>query len=82
MCRILEYQFPLRYQLSLGFLKNFRNSAEIELVNFQYPMQQSDFDGNYIKTKSLRLPEKVGDNHNMCEQFQNISSLTDISVLS
>ena len=42
MCWILEYQFPLRYQLSLAFLKSFRNTTEMELFNFQDPRQNSD----------------------------------------
>ena len=81
MCKILEYQFPLRYQLSLGLLKSFRNTAEVEFFNFQDAIQENDFDSNYIKTQSLTLPEKVAGNHNICEQFQNISSLTDILEL-
>ena len=37
-------------------------------------------DSFYIKTQSLALLEKVAGNHNMCEQFHNISSLPDILV--
>ena len=66
--------------MCLGFLKRFRNTAEVELFNFQDPTQSSDFDSIYIKTQLLALPEKVGGNHNMYEQFRNISSLRDILV--
>ena len=31
-------------------------------------MQKSDFDTYYIQRESLNLPEKVGKNHNICEQ--------------
>ena len=81
MCTILEYQFPLRYQLSLGFLKSFRNTAEVELFNFEEPTQQINLDCSYIKTRLLNLAEEVAGNDNMCEQFQGISSLTDILEL-
>ena len=64
MCRILEYQFPLRYYLSLGFLKRFRNTPEVELFNFQDPTESSDFDSNYIKTELVTLPESVAANRN------------------
>ena len=47
----------------LGLLKSFRNTAEVELFNFQDPIQQSDFDSNYIKTQALTLPENVVGNH-------------------
>ena len=80
MCRILEYQFPLRYQLSLEFLKGFRNTTEVKLSNFQDSRQSRAFDSNSIKTQSLTLPENVVFKHNMCEQFQDISSLKDIIV--
>ena len=57
MCRILEFCFPLRYYLSLGFLKSFTNTAEVELFNFKDLIQSSIFDSNYIKTHLLTLPE-------------------------
>ena len=78
MCRILEYQFPLRYQLFLEFLKGFRNTTEVKLSNFQDSIQSRAFDSNSIKAQSLTLPENVAFNHNVCEQFQDISSLKDI----
>ena len=81
MCWILEFQFPLRYQLFLAFLKSFRTTAEVQLFNFQDPRQKSDFDSNYLQTQSLNLLEKVAGNQNMCERSQNISSLADILVL-
>ena len=81
MFRILEYQFPLRDQLSLVILKSFRNTAQVELFNFQDAIRKNDFDSNYTKSQSLNLPEKVAGNHNMCEEFQNISSLADILEL-
>ena len=64
---ILEYQFPLRYQLSFGFLQIFRNTAEVKLFNFQDPIQSSDFGSSCIKTQCLTLPEKVVRNHSMCQ---------------
>ena len=76
----LEYQFPLRYQLSLGYLKSFRNTAAVEPFNPQDAIQSSNFCSNYIKTQMLTLPEKVAGNHNMRDKFQNISSLIDILV--
>ena len=81
MCRVLENQFPLRYQFSLGFFKSFRITAEVKLFNFQAFIQSRDFDSNFMKTQSLVGPEKVGGNHNICKDFQNISSLTDMLVL-
>ena len=35
MCRILEYYFPLRFYLSLEFLKGFKNTTEDKLSNFK-----------------------------------------------
>ena len=81
MCRILKYQFPLPYQLSLRFLESFKNTAAVELFNFKDPTQSSDFDSNYIKTQLLTLLEKKVGNHNMSDTFQNIISLTDILVV-
>ena len=81
MCRKLESQLPPRYQLSLAFLKSFTNTAEVELFNFQDSRKKSDFDHYYMKKHSLSLPEKVAGNQNMCEKFQNISSLADILVV-
>ena len=62
---ILEYQFPLRYKLSLVFLISFRNTGEVDLFNLQDPLKKINFDSNYIKTQSLTLPEKIPGNHNM-----------------
>ena len=66
-------------------MKSFRNTAAVQLFNFQDPrkksIKKSDFYNNYIKTESLTLPENVADDHNMCQQFSNISSLTDKLVL-
>ena len=50
------------------FLKCFRNTASVELFNFQDLRQKSDFDSYYLKIQSLNLPEKVAGNHNMCER--------------
>ena len=43
----------------LGFLKDFRNTAEGKLSNFQDSIQSSYFCSNSIKTQSLTLPENV-----------------------
>ena len=54
----------------LHFLKSFRNTAYVELFNFQDPTQKkTDFGSYYIKIQSLNLPEKVAGNQNVCEQF-------------
>ena len=66
----------------LLFLKSLRTTAEVELFNFQYPRQKSNFDTNYMKRKSLYLSEKLTRKHNICGHSQNISSHADILVLT
>ena len=57
MCTILEYLFPLRYELSLEFLKGSRNTTEAKLCYFEDCIQLREFDSNSIKTQSLTLPK-------------------------
>ena len=51
----------------LHFLKSFRNTAYVELLNFQ-DCPKSNFDSYYVKIQSLNFPEKVAGNHKMCER--------------
>ena len=43
----------------LHFLNSFRTTASAELLNFQDPIQKSDFDTYQIKRQCVSLPEKV-----------------------
>ena len=52
MCRILEYQFPLRYYQVLSIAENLRTTASVDLINFQDSMRKMYFNTYYARTVS------------------------------
>ena len=52
----LEYYFPLRYYLPYLFLKKFRGTAYIQMINFQDLIHKSDFD---IYKMIFNIPQKL-----------------------
>ena len=63
-------------------MESLKPIAQVELNNFQDPIEKSDFNNYYVGTQSLCLAEKLSGNHNICEPSQNISSLTNVLVLT
>ena len=67
-----DISFPLL------FLESLRATVQVKLLNFQVPIQKTDFDTYYIKRQYFNLPEKLPGDDDICEPSHNIRSITDI----
>ena len=74
MWMLLEYQFPLDISYPSHFQKNLRDTAYVELINFEDPIHKVCFDIYHIQI-ILNFPKKAAENQHRCKGSQIISLL-------
>ena len=74
MWMFLEYQFPLRYQLQLPFLKNLRGTVYAQLINIQDTIHKRTFDTDQMILNFHKSQLRT----NICVKNVRISVPSDI----